>query len=158
MMELNFFAALEMTQLAAPSMRARRSGMVVNVGSIAGKVTLPWFTLYSASKFALGSFTDGLRMELRQDGIHAMTVCPGYVETDFQAHVLGGAPPTSIRKSRMFKITAAQCAEAIAKGIERDARQVVTPRAGWLLVVAERLFPEIVDRRLEKIYLSGTGE
>ena len=157
MMELNFFTAIEMTQLAVPSMRARRSGMIVNVGSIAGKVTLPWFTLYSAGKYALGSFTDGLRMELRQDGIHAMTVCPGYVDTDFQAHVLGGAPPASIRKSRMFKISAAECAEAIAKGIERDARQVVTPWAGWLFVAVERLFPGFIDRRLEKIYLSGTG-
>ena len=65
MFELNFFAPLALTQLVVPHMRERRSGMIVNVGSIAGKVTLPWFTLYSASKYALGSLTDGLRMELK---------------------------------------------------------------------------------------------
>ena len=81
MMELNFFALLGMTQLVVPHMRERRSGMIVNVGSIAGKLTLPWMTLYSASKSAVGSFTEGLRMELQRDGVRAMLVCPGYVKT-----------------------------------------------------------------------------
>src|SRR5215831_8106087 len=55
LMDLNFFAPLAMTQLVAPSMRARRTGLIVNVGSIAGKVPLPWMTLYTVSKYALGA-------------------------------------------------------------------------------------------------------
>lgn len=155
MFDLNVMVPLAMTQLAVPSMRARRSGMIVNVGSIAGKVTLPWFTLYSSTKYALGSMTDGLRMELRRDGIHAMTVCPGYVDTAFQQHVLGGAPPETIRKSRMFRISAERCARDIVKGIERRARVVVTPGEGWIFVILERLIPGLVDREMEKIYYRG---
>src|SRR5579884_3819003 len=155
MFELNFFAPLVMTQLVVPGMRERHTGAIVNIGSIAGKVTLPWFTLYSASKYAVGSLTDGLRMELCRDGIHAMTVCPGYVSTGFQQHVLGGEPPASVQRSRTFKITAAQCADAIANGVERDARTVVTPRAGWLFVVVERLLPGLVDAQLERMYHSS---
>src|SRR6185369_8405824 len=49
--ELNFFAALGMVQLVVPSMSEQGGGMLVNIGSIAGKITLPWFTLYSASKY-----------------------------------------------------------------------------------------------------------
>ena len=64
LMEINFFAPLALTQLVVPQMRERRSGFIVNIGSIAGKVTLPWMTLYSVSKYALGSLTEGLRMEL----------------------------------------------------------------------------------------------
>ena len=64
-----FFAPLAMIQLVVPHMRRAAERMIVNIGSIAGKVTLPWFTLYSASKYALGSLTDGLRMELRPYGI-----------------------------------------------------------------------------------------
>src|SRR5579872_4439623 len=45
--ELNFFAPLALTQLVVPHMRKRASGVIVNIGSIAGKVTLPWFTMYS---------------------------------------------------------------------------------------------------------------
>ncbi|MDX2150280.1 MAG: SDR family NAD(P)-dependent oxidoreductase [Bryobacteraceae bacterium] len=152
MFDLNLFAALGLIQLAVPHMRARRSGSIVNVGSIAGKVTLPWFTLYSASKYALGSLTDGLRMELAPDNIHCMTVCPGYVKTRFQDHVLGGRPPEQIRRAKQFAITPEQCAEAILDGIERRARTVVTPKAGWLFVLAARLFPATVDARLAAIY------
>jgi short-subunit dehydrogenase len=125
--------------------------MIVNVSSIAGKMTLPWFTLYSASKYALCSLGDGVRIELAAQGIHVMTVCPGYVDTGFQKHVLAGAPPESIARGRRFAITAQECAEAIALGIERDARTVVTPRTGWLLIAFARLFPRMVDAQLERM-------
>jgi hypothetical protein len=140
-----------MVQLVVPHMRPQKRGCIVNVGSIAGKITLPWFTLYSASKYALGSLTDGLRMELKRDGIHAITVCPGYVRTDFQAHVLAGRPPEAMRERRPLAITAERCAEAIARGVERNARTVVVPLSGWMLVLVERLFPFLVDARLERM-------
>ena len=152
MFELNFFVPLALTQLVVPHMRERRSGTIVNVGSIAGKVTLPWFTLYSASKYALGSWTDGLRMELQPYGIHTMTVCPGYVKTGFQQHVLAGKPPEKVLQGKKFAITAEQCARAIVRGVERDARTVVTPASGWLFVLAERLAPRFVDARMAAIY------
>jgi short-subunit dehydrogenase len=149
--ELNFFAPLALTQLVVPHMRARSSGVIVNVSSVGGRVTLPWLTLYSASKYALCSLTDGLRMELKKDGIHTITVCPCYVKTQFQNHALGGEPPPKIARSKQFVITPEQCAEAIARGVERGARTVMAPRSGWLLVLAERLFPSLVDARLAAI-------
>jgi short-subunit dehydrogenase len=149
--ELNFFVPLEMAQLVVPQMHRQKSGCIVNVGSIAGKITLPWFTLYSASKYALGSLTDGLRMELKRDGIHAITVCPGYVRTDFQAHTLAGRPPEAMRQRRPLAITSERCAEAIARGVERNARTVVVPRSGWFLVLLERLIPSAVDARLARM-------
>ena len=152
--ELNLFAPLALVQLVAPHMRRQRSGMIVNVGSIASRITLPWFTLYSVSKYAIGSLTEGLRMELKRDGIHAMIVCPGYVDTHFQSHILGGQVPPGVARYRRFRITAGQCAEAIARGVERNARTVVTPRAGWLLIAFARLFPGLVEAQLEKIYAS----
>jgi short-subunit dehydrogenase len=149
--ELNFFAPLAMAQLVVPHMRERHSGMIVNVSSVAGKATLPWLTLYSASKYALGSLTDGLRMELKKDGIHAMTVCPGYVKTNFQSHALGGAPPPKITSGKQFAITPEQCAESIARGVERGARTVMAPWLNWFFVVAERLCPALVDAQLSAI-------
>jgi short-subunit dehydrogenase len=155
--ELNLFAPLALTQLVVPHMRRQRSGTIVNVGSIAGRITLPWFTLYSVSKYAIGSLTEGLRMELKRDGIHAITVCPGYVDTRFQANILGGVVPDTLARYRRFTITAEQCAEAIARGVERNARTVVTPRVGWLLIALTRLFPRLVDAQLEKIYVRQHG-
>lgn len=148
MFELNFFVPLALTQLVAPHMRRRGTGVIVNVSSVAGRVTLPWLTLYSASKYALCSLTDGLRMELHKDGIRLLTVCPGYVKTQFQQHALGGGPPPKIARRKQFALTPEQCAEAIARGVERGARTVMAPRSGWLLVLAERLFPSLVDAQL----------
>jgi len=145
MWELNFFAALGMAQLAVPHMRAQHGGTIVNLGSIAGKFTLPWLPLYSASKSALGSWTESLRMELGRDGIHAMLVCPGYVKTGFHRHAMGGGPPGKIAAGKRFAISPEDCARAIRRGVERDARTVMAPRSGWLLVAAARLFPGVVE-------------
>ena len=151
MFELNFLAPLALAQLVVPAMRARRSGMIVNVGSIGGKVTLPWMTLYSASKCALGGWTDGLRMELARDGVRTLLVCPGYVVTGFQAHVLAGTAPASVVRARRFAIGAAQCARAIRRGVERNARTVVAPLSGWLLVLAARLAPALVHAQMARL-------
>ena len=151
MFELNLMAPLALIQAAVPHMRTQREGVIVNIGSIAGKVTLPWLTLYSASKYALGSFTDGLRIELAGTGIRTMLVCPSYVNTDFQSHVLGGQPPPRIFRARGMAITAEQCAEDIIKGIERNKRTVVSPKLGWALIAAARLFPRLVDAQLRRV-------
>jgi short-subunit dehydrogenase len=151
LMELNFFALLGMIQLVVPHMRARRSGTIVNVGSIAGTVTLPWLTIYSASKSAVDALTAGLRMELKRDNVHAMLVCPGYVKTGFQEHVMAGAAPEKVKRGRRFAITPEQCARAIRRGVERDARTVMAPPVGWALVTAMRLFPGLVERRMAEM-------
>jgi short-subunit dehydrogenase len=153
-MELNFFALLGMIQLVTPHMRARGSGMIVNVGSIGGKIPLPWMTVYSASKYAVTALTEGLRMELRGAGVKSLLVCPGYVTTGFQQHVCSGHAPESVVRARRMAIDAAACARAIRRGVEREARTVLAPRSGWLLVAAARLFPRLVEARMAK--MNGT--
>lgn len=149
MWEVNYFALLGMIQLAAPHMRERRSGTIVNIGSIGGKMTLPWLTLYSTTKYAVASLTEGLRMELRRDNVHAMLVCPGYVRTAFQQNVLGGGePPSDVQRARRMAITPAECAIDIRRGVERGARTVLSPASGWLLVALYRLFPAEAQRRM----------
>lgn len=155
--ELNVFALWDLTRRVVPVMRRQRRGTVVNVSSIAGKVTLPWMTAYSASKFAVDALTDGLRMELRQDGVHAMGVYPGYILTRFQQNVIDGRPPQKVRDARRFAITAEQCATDIVRGVERDARVVVTPRSGWLLVAAERVLPAAVHGRMARMLEAQAG-
>ncbi len=148
LMELNFFALLGMSQLVAPHMRARGSGMIVNVSSIGGKIPLAWMSVYSASKYAVNALTEGLRMELLSSGVRTMAVCPGYVRTAFQQHSLRGKAPGKVERARRFTITAEECARAIRRGVERDARTVMAPAAGWLAVALVRLFPSIAESRM----------
>jgi len=147
--ELNFFAPLALAQLATPYLRRSR-GSLVNISSIAGQISLPWLPVYSASKFALAAITTAQRTELRRDGVHVMGVFPGYVDTDFQRHATG-TPPAVVAGGKRFAVSAAECAEAIVEGIEHRRSTVVTPRAGWLLVWANRLFPGFVEARLERV-------
>lgn len=145
--DLNFFAPLALAQMAAPHLRGSH-GSLVNVSSIGGQISLPWLSVYSASKFALASITSTLRSELERDGVHVMGVFPGYVNTEFHGHAAGAAPPPVVVKGKRFAISADRCAAAILRGIERRSRNVVTPRAGWLLVWANRLFPRLVEWQL----------
>jgi short-subunit dehydrogenase len=145
MFDLNLFAPLALLQAALPPMRAQKQGLIVNVGSIAGDVTLPWMPLYSASKAALHALTEGLRMELAGSGVRTMLVCPGYILTDFHSHSRGLAPPPKVVAAKRFAITREQCARDILRGVERDARIVTTPRSGWIFEALYRLLPQAVE-------------
>ena len=85
-MATNFFAALYLSQAALPHLLARRSGAIVNIASIGGKVAVPHMLPYSAAKFALVGYSEGLHAELRHKGIRVTTVCPGLMRTGGEAH------------------------------------------------------------------------
>src|SRR5947208_2088595 len=79
---LGLVLAREFATLAVlPEMQRRRSGRIVNITSIGGKLSVPHLVPYCASKFALVGFSEGLRAELLKDGIRVTTVCPGLMRT-----------------------------------------------------------------------------
>jgi short-subunit dehydrogenase len=80
-MRIHFWAPLYTTLAVLPEMRRRREGRIVNIASIGGKISVPHLLPYSASKFALVGFSEGLRAELAKDGIVVTTVCPGLMRT-----------------------------------------------------------------------------
>jgi NAD(P)-dependent dehydrogenase (short-subunit alcohol dehydrogenase family) len=82
-MELNFFAAAELSRKVLPQMRAQRSGHILNLTSIAGLVAFPGNGLYNASKFALEGFTEALHHEVKPFGIRVTLVEPGAFRTGF---------------------------------------------------------------------------
>jgi len=82
-MEVNLFALAHLTQLVLPSMRQRRSGRIINVTSIGGKVWSLLGAWYHASKFAVEGFSDALRNEMHPFGIDVVVVEPGGTKTDW---------------------------------------------------------------------------
>lgn len=80
-MNTNFWAALYTALEVLPGMRARGEGRIVNISSIGGKLSMPHLLPYSASKFALTGFSEGLRAELSGEGITVTTVFPGLMRT-----------------------------------------------------------------------------
>ena len=118
--DVNVFSALALTQLVVPHMQARRSGTIVNIGSVGGKVSLPWAVMYCATKWALHCVDDALHRELSGSGIRVMKVCPGIVDTKFRDHVLAGKAPGRVEDIRRV-VSADEVAHAIIKGVERGS-------------------------------------
>jgi len=87
MMELNVLGLIAATQAALPGMRQRRDGHIVNISSTAGRIANALGAGYSATKFAVVAFSEGLRKEIYKDGIRVTVIEPGLVDTELREHV-----------------------------------------------------------------------
>lgn len=86
--EANFFGLIAVTQAAVPSMIRRRSGVVVNIGSVAAIACMPFGAPYSASKSAVHALSDTLRLELAGFGIKVVVVAPGAIKSSIADNTL----------------------------------------------------------------------
>ena len=82
--DTNVFGAMRVVQAVLPIMKQQQSGRIVQNSSILGFVSLPYYGAYNASKHALESFTDTLRLELRGSGIHTTLIEPGPITSEFR--------------------------------------------------------------------------
>jgi short-subunit dehydrogenase len=142
-MEVNFFAAAEMTRLAVPLLRSGRGPIVVNVSSVLGHRGVPDCAEYCASKFALHGLSESLRSELAPLGIDVLVVSPATTETEFFDAAMDARqrPWWSQRGT-----SSANVARQIARAIRQGKRELVVSAGGKALVWANRLFPRLVDR------------
>ncbi len=98
MFEVNVFGIQRMIRAVVPQMQANKSGLIVNVGSILGRLTLPFYGLYGASKHAVEALTEGYRYELSQLGVDVVLVQPGPFPTNLWAAVQKPSDPGRAEK------------------------------------------------------------
>jgi short-subunit dehydrogenase len=110
MVGVNVWAPMRLAQLVLPHMRARRSGTIVNLSSVAGRMGLPYYSVYCASKYAMRGFSEALRREVTTDGVHVTAVYPGPTATDLMEGVETDGLPLSVA-------TAQQVGQAIVRGV-----------------------------------------
>ena len=84
-MEVNCFGTINAAQPCLTRMRRQGKGLLIVIGSIAGRVSIPMQSQYSASKYALEAFTDAVRMEMKKYGVRACIIEPGDTKTGFTA-------------------------------------------------------------------------
>jgi short-subunit dehydrogenase len=126
-----------------PAMLRARAGTLVAVGSIAGFRGLPGHAAYSASKAAVQTFMDALRMELRDSGVHAMTLCPGFVRT----------PMTARNEHRMpFLLDLDEAVVTMAAAIVRRETTFSFP---WPMRVLKEVMKRTPESLLPKLVPSG---
>src|SRR5437588_1094116 len=147
--DTNFFGAVESMLAVIPVMKQQGAGTIINISSVAGHIPLPFHTVYSATKFAMNAFGKAARVELRNFGIHVMTVCPGYVRTDFGANALRGQEVKTVRPSTVRGISAQRVARAVLQGYMKQKREVIVPWIMYPVVKLYQLFPALVEWGME---------
>jgi NAD(P)-dependent dehydrogenase (short-subunit alcohol dehydrogenase family) len=120
-MRLHFWAPYELVSQIVPEMRLWGGGRIVNITSIGGKVAMPHFAPYSASKFALTGFSDAIRAELARDNIQVTTVAPGLMRTG--SHV--NAKFKGKHDAEFAWFSAGAGAPLISMDADRAARKIV---------------------------------
>ena len=149
--ETNFFGAVEAMQAVIPVMKQQGSGAIINISSVAGHVPLPFHAVYSATKFAMNAIGKGARIELMSSGINVLTVCPGYVRTDFSANALKGKEQKQVRPAGVRGITVERVAKAVLQGYLKQKREVVVPWTMHPVIKVYQLFPGLVERAMLKM-------
>lgn len=97
--ETNFFGPIEVMKSVLPQMREQKSGLIINITSIAAYMGLPYRSVYSASKGALELITEALRMEVKQFGIEITNVAPG----DFATNIAAGRYHAPVVKDSAYE-------------------------------------------------------
>ena len=151
MFETNFFGAVSAMQAVIPVMREQGGGSIINISSVAGHIPMPFHAAYSATKFALNAIGRGAGMELKNDGIHVLTVCPGYVRTSFGENAVRGNELKRVRPARVRGITAERVACATLQGYVKKKREVIVPWTMYFPQKLYQLFPGLVEWSITKM-------
>ncbi|NPA90674.1 MAG: SDR family NAD(P)-dependent oxidoreductase [Chloroflexi bacterium] len=146
-MAVNFYGSVYPVLAVLPHMLARGHGHIVLVTSMDAKKGIPPDGPYVAAKFALAGFGDVLRQELHGTGVRATVVFPGRVDTPLIADltvpwISAKIPPTTV-------------AQAILRGIRKNAPEVIVPWHARLLVYAQVISPRFADWAVRFLRLSG---
>jgi NAD(P)-dependent dehydrogenase (short-subunit alcohol dehydrogenase family) len=152
--ETNVFGYVRMAQLVLPGMRQAGRGRIVNVSSVAGRVTMPGAGAYAASKYAIEAISDALRFEVRGFGVEVIVIEPGPIRTEFTASAnaaLSRAPagPYAEYHAAVAKADAetdesiiAGKPEHVARAIER-ALTARRPRPRYRVTPVSRVLPKV---------------
>ena len=146
--EVNVFGAARLVQLVLPTMRARRSGTIINITSMGGKIYTPFGAWYHATKFALESFSDCLRLEAKPFGIDVVVIEPGAIRTEWSGIAADHLIETSGQGAYADK--AGKVAESFRS--DRTAKQSSPPE-----VVAKTIVKAATARRPKTRYAVGFG-
>jgi len=143
--ETNFFGAVEAMEAVAAVMQQQGSGTIINISSVAGHIPLPFSAFYSATKFALNAIGKAARLELAGAGIHVLTVCPGYVRTNFSANVVRSGTNKETRPAWVRGISAERVARAVLRAYGKQKREVVVPWSMHPVIKLYQLFPGLLE-------------
>lgn len=152
-MDVMYWGIVHTTLAVIPQMKARKSGQIVNITSVGGKVSIPHLLAYSASKFAAVGFSEGLSAELKKDRVYVTTIIPGLMRTGSYINAL-----FQRRNKNAFKlfsavstmpgitISAESAARGVISAIKRRKSLKVIGLPAKALIEFHHFFPETTIR------------
>ena len=149
MFETNLFGAIEAMQCVIPAMKRQGSGSIINISSVTAHIAVPYQAAYSATKSAMNSISYATRLELRGSGVNVMTVCPGYIATDFARNAVVRPNAKKVSSGRGGP-TADVVADAVLNGYLKNKREVAVPWHYWLFIRLYEWFPSLVEGQMMK--------
>jgi short-subunit dehydrogenase len=133
-----------------PVMKEQGGGALINISSVAGHIPLPFHSIYSGTKFAMNAIGKAARIELASSGINVLTVCPGYVRTDFGVNAIQGGDYKAVRPKSVRGISAERVAKATLDGYLKNKREVVVPWFMHPVIKLYQLFPGLVEFTMKR--------
>ena len=144
--EVNVFGLARLCQLVLPKMRAQRSGTIINISSIGGKIGEPHGSWYHATKFAVEGLSDCLRLELYQFNVNVVVIQPGAIKTEWN----------TIARQNLREVSGNTAYQALAKKhaqlLEKGDKQASDP-----VVVAKTIRKAVRARKPSTRYATGRG-
>lgn len=156
LMEIDYFGTIGLTKVLLPHFLKRKSGHIVVVTSVMGKIGTPYRSGYAAAKHALHGFFDSLRAELWKEGRQfAVTlICPGWVRTSITLNALtgDGSKLNQMDRTTQHGLTPEHCAQKIIQAVQAKKQEVYI--GGWKEVggvYIKRWFPRLFSRLVRKV-------
>ena len=146
-MEVNFFAPVELIREAADLLRTGIQPAIVNIGSVLGHRAMPSKSEYSASKFALHGFSDALRAELVKEGIDVVLVSPSTTSSEFFDQLIEDKGTAA---KNPYGMAPEYVARKVVSALRRGRHEAILSVGGRLLVWLDRLLPPVADRVVER--------
>jgi len=150
MFDTNFFGMMECMQSAIPIMRQQSGGDIVNISSVSGHIPTAYMGGYAASKHAMQAIGLAARQELQRHNINVVTICPGYIATNFGKNMIQGAQSQRVGDSVRRAVGPDVVARDTLKAVLKRKRQAVTPWFYWIFIKLYQNMPGLVERQIRK--------
>ena len=151
MFDTNLFGAIEAMQLVTPVMRKQGSGTIINIASTAGHIAVPFMAAYCATKHAMRAIGNAARVELRGTGVNVLTVCPGYISTDFSVNAVKGKDRLRLGAAAKRGITADRVARAVLRGYLGGKRELSVPWRDYIVIKLYENLPGLVNLAMARM-------
>ncbi len=151
-MEVNFFGTIALTKSVLPFMLKQKGGNIIVISSISGKFGFYLRSAYSASKHALHGFFESLRMEIYNDNVKVLVVCPGRIRTNISVNALNsdGTKHNKMDESTDQGISAEECAMEIIRATKNNKEEIFIGRKELRAVWLKRFFPKLFSKMIRK--------